>query len=53
MGALSAFVLPLVVGVGLYFLLLVIFPSMNQLAALVIGIVAAWTIRVLLKRIQM
>jgi putative flippase GtrA len=52
-GALSAFVLPLVVGVGLYFLLLVIFPSMNQLAALVIGIVAAWTIRVLLKRIQM
>jgi putative flippase GtrA len=52
-GALSAFVLPLVVGVGLYFLLLVIFPSINQLAALVIGIVAAWTIRALLKRIQM
>lgn len=52
-GALSAFVLPLVAGVGLYFLLLVIFPSINQLAALVIGIVAAWTIRALLKRIQM
>ena len=52
MGALSAFVLPLVAGVGLYFLLLVIFPSMNQLVALVIGIVAAWTIRALLKRMK-
>ncbi len=52
MGAISRFVLPVVAGVGLYFLLLVIFPSMNQLVALLIGIVAAWIIRALLKRIQ-
>ena len=52
MGVLSAFVLPLVAGVGVYFLLLVIFPTLDQLPALVVGILTAWIVRAMLKRMQ-
>ncbi len=53
MGAVSAFVLPMTVGVGLYFLLLVTVPGIGQLPALAIGIVAAWAVRFLVKRMQL
>lgn len=49
MRALSAFVLPLAVGLSLYFLLF-IFLGINQLVALLVAIIAAWTIRALLRK---
>jgi hypothetical protein len=52
MGALSSFVLPLVAGVGTYFLVLVMFPTLNTLLALIVGIVTAWAVRAVLKRIH-
>jgi putative flippase GtrA len=53
LGRVSAFVLPVIVGVGLYFLLIATVPGIGQFTALAIGIIIAWAVRFLLKRVQL
>ena len=49
----SLFILPVIAAVGLYFLILVTLPSLNQVIALLIAIVVAWAFRLLLGRLEM
>jgi NADH:ubiquinone oxidoreductase subunit 6 (subunit J) len=48
----SLFVLSLIAAVGMYFLLGILFPDINQIAVLLAAIVIGWVIRLVLGRLQ-
>ena len=48
----SLFVLPLIAGVGIYLLILIVLPSLNQILALLIALIVAWTVRYMLRRLE-
>ncbi len=52
MGAFSSFVLPLIAGLGIYVLVLVLFPTVNSLIPLIFAIITAWLVKALLKKIN-
>lgn len=52
MSRISLFVLPLIGAVGMYFLVSIVFPDLNQLVALLIAIVVGWVLRWALGRLQ-
>jgi divalent metal cation (Fe/Co/Zn/Cd) transporter len=52
MSRLSLFILPLIAALGIYFLILITLPSLNQVVALLIAIVVGWTLRLLLARLE-
>lgn len=52
MSRLSLFVLSLIAAVGMYFLLGILFPDLNQIVVLVVAIVIGWLVRLVLGRLQ-
>jgi hypothetical protein len=52
MSRLSLFVLSLIAAVGMYFLLGIVFPDLNQIVLLLVAIVIGWVIRLVLGRLQ-
>ena len=52
MNRISLFVLPLIAAVGIYFLLGIVFPDLNQIALLLVAIVIGWGLRAVLGRLQ-
>ena len=52
MNRLSMFALSLIAAVGIYFLLSIVFPDLNQFVALLVAIVVGWVVRLVLGRLQ-
>jgi xanthine/uracil permease len=52
MSRLSLFVLPIIAAVGMYFLVSIVFPDLDQLVALLIAAVTGWVVRWALGRLQ-
>jgi hypothetical protein len=52
MSFLTRFVLPLIAGMGVYYLLLILFPSLNEFEALLVGLLTAWVIWALIRRLE-
>ncbi len=52
MSRLSLFVLSLIAAVGMYFLLGILFPDLNQIVVLLGAIVIGWVVRFVLGRLQ-
>jgi NADH:ubiquinone oxidoreductase subunit 6 (subunit J) len=52
MNRLSLFVLSLIAAVGMYFLIGILFPDLNQIVVLLGAIVIGWVIRLALGKLQ-
>ena len=52
MNRISMFVLSLIAAVGLYFLLSIVFPELDQIVVLLIAIVIGWVVRLVLGRLE-
>jgi len=52
MSRLSLFVLSLIAAVGMYFMLSIVFPDLNQIVVLLGAIVIGWVVRFVLGRLQ-
>ena len=52
MSRLSLFALSLIAAVGMYFLLGIVFPDLNQIVVLLVAIVVGWMVRLVLGRLQ-
>ena len=52
MSWISNFVLPLIAAVGMYFLISIIYPDLNQIGVLIVAIVIGWVVRLVLGNLQ-
>ena len=52
MSFLSRFVLPLIAGMGVFYLVLILFPSFNEFEALAIALLTAWVIWALIRKLE-